>query len=228
MSRTRLGATLASLALTAATAAVLGATALDVHATRELAGDLDRAEQVAKVTHVGKAITIDAPAAAIYSFWRDFRNLPRVMDHVRGVEPLGDLRSRWTAEGPKGIEVHWEAEIVEDLPNERIAWRTLGGSFDSSGAVRFLPAPGGRGTEVVVDLHYQLRGGVAGKLAALASGREPGIEVGRALRVLKQLFEIGEPMRSDASIHRGMHNARPPELDEATRLDRGDHAGGAR
>lgn len=205
--------------LLAATAAVLGATALDMHGAAALAGDVAAEERVARVTHVGKAITIDAPAAALYEFWRNFTNLPSVMDHLRRVELLADRRSRWTADGPRGTTVQWEAEIVDDVPGERIAWRTIGGPFESSGSVRFLPAPGGRGTEVVVDMHYQLEGGMAGKLVAMVSARDPGLELARGLRILKQRFELGEPMRSDASIHRGMHPGQPPKPGEKSRLD---------
>ncbi|HVV86958.1 MAG TPA: SRPBCC family protein [Kofleriaceae bacterium] len=205
--------------LAAAAGAVVAATALDLQATGHLAGDVARQEQVAQVTHVGKAITIDAPARALYDFWRDLRNLSRIMDHVLEVEELPGGRTQWTGEGPRGTTIRWEAELVEDRPGELISWRTIGGPFESSGSVRFFVAPGGRGTEVCVDMHYRLLGRVAGKLIALATGREPGLELARGLRVLKQLFELGEPMRSDASIHRGMHPARPPAPGEELRLD---------
>ena len=168
---------------------------------------------------VEQSIQINRPAAQIYEFWRNFTNLPSVMDHLRRVELLADRRSRWTADGPRGTTVQWEAEIVDDVPGERIAWRTIGGPFESSGSVRFLPAPGGRGTEVVVDMHYQLEGGMAGKLVAMVSARDPGLELARGLRILKQRFELGEPMRSDASIHRGMHPGQPPKPGEKSRLD---------
>lgn len=181
--------------LAATTAAVLGVAALDAWATRTLAGDLARQEQVAHVQHVGKAITIDAPAITLYDFWRDLRNLAQIMEHVRAVEPIDPVRARWVGDGPKNTTVRWETEIVEDDPGELIAWRTVQGPFESAGSVRFLPAPGGRGTEVVVDMHYHLAGGLFGKLGAMIAGRDPNQELGVALRRLKQLFELGEVMR---------------------------------
>lgn len=210
--------------LAGATVAVLAATAMDVHATRQLAGDVSRQEQVAQVTNVGAAITIDASREALYAYWRRLENMPTIMDHVREVEVIDDVRARWTGSGPRDTTIRWDTEIVEDRPGELIAWRTVGGPFESSGSVRFLVAPGGRGTEVVVDMHYQLRGGIVGKAVAFLSGREPGIEAARGLRVLKQIFELGEVMKSDASIHRGMHPGRPPSAKERVEVDRGDRA----
>lgn len=183
--------------LTAATAAVLGAAAIDTVATVHLAGEVERQETVAKVTHVGKAITIDAPASALYEFWRDLRNMPQLFEHVTSVESDG-VQSRWVAEGVAGTTATWSSEIVDDQPNQRIAWRTVDGPFESSGSVRFLVAPDGR-TEVVVDMHYTVPGGVLGKAALALSGRAPGLEVVLALARLKQLHELGEVMRSDAS-----------------------------
>lgn len=213
------------LAVTAAN--VLGVAALDAWATKTLAGDLARQEQVAHVQHFGKAITIDAPAITLYDFWRDLRNMPLIMEHLREVQPLDPVRSRWIANGPKGTTVRWEAEIVEDDPGELIAWRTIQGPFESAGSVRFLPAPGGRGTEVVCDMHYHLRGGILGKIGAMLAGRDPDMELGLGLRRLKQLFEIGETMKSDASIHQGMHAAMPASEAELASLDRHTfHKGG--
>lgn len=206
--------------LAAATAAVLGVAATDAWATRKLFGDTKRQEQVPDVTNVVNSITINASAEALYTFWRDPHNMPLIMENVRSVEPLEGPRSRWTGFAPDGTAVQWEAEIVEDMPGELLAWRTLEGPFECSGSVRFLTAPGGRGTEVVVDTHYRLRGGVAGKLIALAARRDPGVLIGRALHRLKQIIEIGEVMRSDASIHCGAHAARPPSPSELRDLPR--------
>jgi len=189
---------------------VLGAGALDVWVTDQLDGDDARQAQVARVTHVGKSVTIDASPHELYDYWRELSNLPRFLEHLRSVTAIDATRSRWVADGPQNTSVRWEAEIVEDKPGRLIAWQSTTGPFESRGSVRFLTAPGGRGTEVVVDMHYDLMGGMAGKLVALVSGRAPGLEIGLGLHRLKQIFEIGEPMRSDASIHPGLHCAQPP------------------
>ena len=205
--------------LAVAATAVAGAAALDLYAVRQLAGEPERAAQVAAVTRVGKAITIAAPAADLYAFWRHLPNLASLLDHVVSVEEGEDGHARWTGEAPGGVPIHWDSVITDDQPDQRLAWRAVGTVFESAGSIRFRPAPGDRGTEVVVELEYRLLGRAAGKALAFATGREPGFEVDQALRVLKQIFEIGEPMRSDASIHRGLHPGRPPGPDERTRLD---------
>jgi uncharacterized membrane protein len=85
--------------------------------------------------------TIYRPAQEIYSYWRQFENLPRFMCHLGEVQDLGCNRSRWTAKGPLGSTVSWEAEIVRDVPPELISWRTLArADMVSAGSVRFKPA----------------------------------------------------------------------------------------
>ena len=75
---------------------------------------------------------------------------------------------------------------------------------------RALPAaPGGRGTEVHVELRYDPPGGKLGALVAKLFGEEPGQQVEGDLRRFKQVIETGEVVHSDASIHRGLHPAQP-------------------
>ena len=200
-----------------ATAAVLGVTVVDVLTGRGLASesrshaaaDRGAAEGRGRV-HVKQQITIGRPPEELYRFWRDFQNLPRFMEHLESVRVIDDRRSRWTARAPAGGSVEWDAEIIEDRPNERISWRSVGDAdVPNSGTVRFLAAPGGRGTEVHVELRYDPPGGKLGALVAKLLGEEPGQQVNGDLRRLKQVIETGEVVHSDASVHRGMHPAQP-------------------
>jgi len=150
---------------------------------------------------VRKATTIRLPQEEVYDFWRDLENLPRFMVHLESVQQLDETRSQWRAKGPGGRPVEWEAELVEERPAELIAWRSLpGASVQHSGRVRFSPAPGGRGTEVVVELTYSPPGGGFGALAAKLSGEEPATQLADDLRRLKQVLEAGEVARSDGSL----------------------------
>ncbi len=208
--------------VTAATAAVLGVTALDALTGQRLGsrrngGRHERAsgEELARGIRVRRSVTILQSPEQVYGFWRDFRNLPRIMEHLESVETLDDRRSRWRARAPVGTDVEWEAEIVEDRLNEMISWRSLPGSeVDNTGSVRFESAPGGRGTEVRVELRYDPPGGKLGAAVAKLFGKAPEQEVARDLRRLKQVLETGEVVQSDASIHRGPHPARPAAPDE--------------
>ncbi len=143
-----------------------------------------------KVEH---SITVGKPRAEVYRFWRDLENLPRFMKHLRSVTVLDSSRSHWRAEAPAGRTVEWDAEIHNEVENELIAWRSLpGADVDNAGSVRFQDAPGGRGTEVRVELQYNPPGGVFGALAAKLWGEEPSQQIQEDLRRLKQILEVGE------------------------------------
>ena len=164
--------------------------------------------------HVRKAITVNRPVTEVFGFWQDFENLPRFMSHLQSVQTTGAGRSHWKTEGPAGQTVEWDAEVIETRPNETIAWRSLpGADVDNSGAVHFRAAPGDRGTEVVVDLHFDAPGGSVGRLMAKLMGKDPSQQVGGDLRRFKQVLETGEVILSDASAGNGPmpHPAQPPK-----------------
>jgi uncharacterized membrane protein len=213
--------------LNMALAAVAGALVLDVLAARrardrnengngrpsgrELYGEADTAVTEAGPGHVVRSVTIRQPIDTVYGFWRNFENLPRFMEHLESVRVTGDRQSHWVAKAPAGRTVEWDAETVEDRPNELIAWRSLpGASVPNSGQVRFRQADGDRGTEVHVELRYDPPAGKLGALVAKLFGEEPGQQVSGDLRRLKQVLETGEVVHSDSSIHSGMHPAQPP------------------
>src|SRR5918994_5480976 len=206
--------------LTAAMAAVAGVTALDVLCAERLSADSgDRTPRSraallggprGRAVHVRKAITIGRPAEELYRFWRDFSNLPRFMRHLEDVQVMDERRSHWKAKAPLGRTVEWDAEVTEDRPNERLAWRSLeGADVPNHGSVTFEPAPGGRGTTVKVDLRYEPPGGVIGATVAKLFGREPGQQVQEDLRAFKQLMETGEIVESEATV-KGGGPAQPP------------------
>jgi uncharacterized membrane protein len=109
---------------------------------------------------VDEAVTINRPASELYDFWHGFTELPRFMNHLVSVTCSVDRRySHWVAKAPAGWTVEWDAEVINDVPGERIGWRTLGkGDVVSAGSVTFKEVPG-RGTEVHVTLQYEPRPG---------------------------------------------------------------------
>ena len=144
-------------------------------------------------TQVEKTVTINASAESLYTFWRNFENLPRFMENLESVEVIDSKRSRWVADGPAGIDAEWEAEIINEIPNELIGWRSVEGSrVDNAGSVHFTPAAGGRGTEVKVVLRYDPPGGKLGALVSRLFGEDPDWQVQEDLRRLKMLIETGE------------------------------------
>ena len=193
-----------------AAAAVVGAGLLDALATRQVARR--SSGNGGGGIEVHKTMTVTRTPDEAYRLWRDFEGLPRFMRHLESVRVTGERTSHWVAKGPAGMKVEWDAEILEDRPGELISWRSLpDAEVANAGVVRFKPAPGNRGTEVHVQLHYAPPAGRAGAAFAKLFGREPSQEVEGDLRRFKQVLEVGEVVHSDASIHRGPHPAQPSE-----------------
>lgn len=201
--------------LSMATAMVLGATAMDVLGALELGGRSDRPYSPTtpgRLTPTTKTIVVNREPADVYQFWLRFDQFPRFMRHLKQVSVRKDGTSHWEAYGPGGQLYGWDAEVVENRPNELIAWRSRpGGDVENEGSVRFERAPGGRGTLVRVNLRYAPPAGAVGSAIASLLGREPGQEVQEDLRRFKQVIETGEVMLSDANIHRSAHPARPDD-----------------
>jgi uncharacterized membrane protein len=142
---------------------------------------------------VGQAVTINRPRHELYAFWRDFGNLPRIMENIESVTELDERRSHWVVRGPAGSTVEWDSQIVEDVPGELISWQSdAGADITNSGRIDFRDAPGGRGTVVTATIAYDPPAGAVGKLVAKLFQREPKIQARRDLRRFKQFMETGE------------------------------------
>jgi uncharacterized membrane protein len=159
--------------------------------------------------HVEQTATINRRPEELYRFWRSFDNLPRFMRYLVSVTELDDRRSHWVAKAPAGRTVEWDAEIIHEIPNELIGWRTLhGADVISAGSVRFKDAGPGRGTEVLVHLQYEPPGGKIGAAIAWMLGHEPNQTIQEDLRRFKQLMEAGEipTIQGQPRGHRSMSN----------------------
>jgi uncharacterized membrane protein len=147
-----------------------------------------------RARRVEHAVTVHGKTPAeLYAFWRDFENLPRIMEHLESVEVLDEVRSRWTAKAPAGRTVEWDAEVYNEVPDQLIAWRSLhDADVPNAGSVHFTAVPGGRGTEVRVVLEYDPPAGRLGAAVAKLFREEPDNQVREDLRRFKQLMETGE------------------------------------
>ena len=144
--------------------------------------------------------TIAKPAQEVYQFWSQLDRLPTFMAHVDEVRVTGQGRSHWRASAPFGRRVEWDAETTEDVPGERMSWRSVeGADVANDGTVRFRPAPGDRGTEVHVTLHYDMPAGPLGQAVARYFGEEPHQQLDDDLRRFKQVMETGEVVRSEGA-----------------------------
>jgi uncharacterized membrane protein len=150
------------------------------------------------VVDVEKFVTINRSAEDCYRFWRNFQNFPRFMKHLEAIQLLDDRRSHWTAKGPAGTKIEWDAELTVDQPGKLLAWHsTEGADINNGGTVSFERAPGGRGTIVRVQMQYNPLGGQAGAMIAKLFGEEPGQQIDDDLRRFKQLIETGEITTTD-------------------------------
>ena len=146
-----------------------------------------------KAIKVERSVTIEKPRDELYAFWRNFENLPRFMEHLVSVRVQSSTRSHWQAKAPAGRTVEWDAEIVNEVPNEIIAWKSVGDpDVSNAGAVNFTDAPGGRGTIVRVTLDYEPPAGRVGAVLSHFLSEEPDRQIREDLRKFKQLMETGE------------------------------------
>jgi uncharacterized membrane protein len=144
--------------------------------------------------HVEKTIEVEAPITTVYNQWTQFEEFPRFMEGVESVQQLDDKRLRWRAEiGGKTVE--WDAEIFEQIPDRRIAWRSINGIMNS-GMVNFEPLSE-TCTRVCLKVNYQPEGAVE-KLASAV-----GIVSSRVEGDLKRFKEHIERRGSESGAWRG-------------------------
>lgn len=122
---------------------------------------------------IEKSIEVECPIRTVYNQWTQFEEFPRFMDGVKKVTQLDDKRLHWVAE-IGGKEKEWEARIVEQIPDQRIAWKSEAGEF-TAGAVNFRPAGANR-TRIQVELAYDPKGVVenTGDALGVVSGKVAG------------------------------------------------------
>ena len=142
---------------------------------------------------VQKTIHVAAPVERVFEFWTDFQNFPRFMHNVRDVRPLADNRSAWTVAGPAGVPVQWTAEVLDVIPGQLIAWRSVSDSdVRHGGVVRFEAASDG-GTRLKVQLSYVPPAGAFGHAVASIFGADPKSEMDADLLRMKSMIETGHP-----------------------------------
>ncbi len=141
--------------------------------------------------HVEESVTINKPVSEVYRFWRNFENLPKFMKHLESVSTREGGISHWVARGPAGMNVEWDARIINEIDNKLIGWQSLEGSMVSTaGSVNFRETD--RGTDLRVHLQYNPPAGKLGAAVARWFGEEPTIQIHEDLRRFKQLMETGE------------------------------------
>ena len=104
---------------------------------------------------VTKTFEINAPVRKVYNQWTQFEDFPRFMDGVKEVKQLDDTHLHWRA-SIAGKDKEWDAEIVEQVPDQRIAWRSTSGA-PNAGTVRFEQLAQER-SRVHLTMEYEPKG----------------------------------------------------------------------
>jgi uncharacterized membrane protein len=148
---------------------------------------------------VNKAINIFAPIDEVYQFWRNFENFPLFMNHVKQITTRGDV-SDWKVAGPVGSTVEFQSRVIQDSPNDTIAWETLPDSqVRSAGFVRFDENRDGS-TRVTVQMNYLPPAGVAGHAVPQLFGVDPRQAMHDDLIRLKTLLEEGKTSTDETNV----------------------------
>lgn len=125
------------------------------------------------MANLEKSIEVDVPVRTAYDQWTQFEDFPQFMEGVKAVRQLDDKRLEWHAE-VLGKDVSWDAEIVQQIPDQRITWKATSGAWNA-GAVTFTPLSPTR-TKVSLLIDYEPTGVAENAASALGfvGGRVKG------------------------------------------------------
>jgi uncharacterized membrane protein len=116
------------------------------------------------VATIVQSVDVDVPVRVAYAQWTRFEEFPRFMDSVEEVRQIDVTHLHWVAEAG-GQREEWDAEITEQVPDERVAWHATGG-LPNAGVVTFQRLDESR-TRVTVQMHHETHGLVEGVGSAL-------------------------------------------------------------
>ena len=141
-----------------------------------------------------EAIEVGVPVRTAYNQWTQFEEFPQFMEGVKEVRQLDDTRLHWTVE-VAGRTKEWDAEITEQLPDERVAWRSEAGA-DNAGVVTFHKLEEGR-CRVTVQIDAEPDGPIE------AAGDALGLLERRVKGDLQRFKEFVESRGSETGSWRG-------------------------
>jgi uncharacterized membrane protein len=151
---------------------------------------------------IKESIEVNVPVSTAYNQWTQFEEFPKFMDGVESVEQTDDTHLHWVAE-VGGERREWQAEILEQVPDQKIAWRAVDGN-GPNGLVTFEPL-GEEKTLVMVDMTYEPEG----------LKEQLGAKIGFDSRQVKQdvvrFKELIETLGTETGAWRGEVHAGEPQ-----------------
>jgi uncharacterized membrane protein len=146
------------------------------------------------MARIEESIDVNVPVSTAYNQWTQFEEFPKFMEGVESVKQIDDTHLHWVAEiGGKRHE--WDAEIREQKPDQRIAWKAVDGHY-SSGTVVFEPIDEAR-TGVNVVMEHETEGVVE------ALGSALGADSRRVKGDLERFKELVESRGAETGAWRG-------------------------
>ncbi|OKK22036.1 cyclase [Streptomyces sp. CB00455] len=88
------------------------------------------------MSQVEESVEVDVPVRTAYDQWTQFETFPHFMDGVERITQINDTLTHWKTK-VSGVEREFDAEITEQIPDERVAWSTVGGEAKQAGVVTF-------------------------------------------------------------------------------------------
>jgi len=136
-------------------------------------------------------VTIKRPVEKVFEFYRNFNNLPSFLGDVMAIDKTGSATSRWTIQGPLGIQVHWTVRVTEERPNELIRYETVSSpALKTVWEVYFASGLATDETEVREVMKVPL--GRLGRAALALIGKFPAEEMYSNLNRLREMLETGK------------------------------------
>ncbi len=105
------------------------------------------------MSQVEESIEVNVPVRTAYNQWTQFEDFPQFMDGVERIEQRTDTLTHWKTK-IGGVEREFDAEITEQIPDERVAWTTTGGEAKQAGVVTFHRIDDST-TKVMLQLDYE-------------------------------------------------------------------------
>ncbi len=154
-----------------------------------------------------KTINLNAPIERVFEFWANHDNFPHFLSNVREVRRAGDGRLQWTAFGPAGAPVKWDARITEFIPNKLIAWKSEPGSAIAHAGIVRLDTNRDGSTRAAIKMSFHPQAGEVGEAIEAIFGENPKREIEEGLHRVKAIIETGRAARSAARTWSSMREA---------------------
>lgn len=139
---------------------------------------------------IERSILVNRSPSELYALWKDPLNLPQFMDWLEEVHPIDGRHARWKARGPAGTSIEWVAEVINEVPDSLIAWKSVANpDIKNAGSVHFRRQAGSEATEVRLVFEWVPPGGRAGMAVAKLLGNDPANRIAAGLKKFKRLAE---------------------------------------